>query len=147
MASILSSNGGTFIPCPSTGATVTIEFSVPVDSTASGSISGNTVIFSATALESTPTEFDVLRYVCNEVPGGSVVVTADNTDDQGNSPDLSILTGLVVGNDFCFGATLSPTPVPTPSPTNKDKTHPKRGKRFKKGRAKCSKYLGCYLND
>lgn len=122
---------------------MTIEFSVPVDSTASGSISGNTVIFSAADLESTPTEFDVLLDVCNEVPGGSVVVNADYTDDQGNTPDLSSLTGLVVGNDLCE----APTPAPTPKPTNKDKTPPKRGKRLKKGRAKRSQYLGCYLND
>ena len=90
---------------------MTIEFSVPVDSTTSGSVSGNTVTFSAADLESTPTEFEVQLDVCSEGPGGSVVVAADYTDNEDNTPDLSILNDLVVGNDFC----VAPTPAPTPA--------------------------------
>ena len=137
------------IDCPSTGASVTIEFGVPIDSTASGSFSGSTVTFSASDLESTPTDFDVLLDVCGEVPGGSIVVSATYTDDQGNDPDLSALTGLVVGTDVCeaptpspaLSPTLSPAMPSTPCPTMKE---PKRGNGLKQGWAKKSKYLGCY---
>eukprot|EP00904_Undaria_pinnatifida_P002780 jgi/Undpi1/12502/HiC_scaffold_5.g02173.m1 len=149
LENILSSSGGTVIDCPSTGASVTIEFGVPIDSTASGSFSGSTVTFSASDLESTPTDFDVLLDVCGEVPGGSIVVSATYTDDQGNDPDLSALTGLVVGTDFCEAPTPSPTLSPTPSPTMPPTPcptmkEPKRGNRLKKGSAKKAKYLGCY---
>ena len=137
------------IECPSTGASVTIEFSVPIDSTTSGSFSGSTVTFSAPDLESNPTEFDITLDVCGEVPGDSIVVSATYTDDQGNDPDLSALTGLVVGTDFCPAPTPSPTLSPTPSPTMPPTPcptmkQPKRGKGLKKGSAGNSKYLGCY---
>ena len=149
LENILSSSGGTVIDCPSTGASVTIEFGVPIDSTASGSFSGSTVTFSASDLESTPTDFDVILDVCGEVPGGSIVVSATYTDDQGNDPDLSALTGLVVGTDFCEAPTPSPTSSPTPSPKMPPSPRPtmkkpKRGKGLKKGSVKKAKYLGCY---
>ena len=140
---ILSSIGDIVIPCPSTGATLNIALSVPSISTASGFISGSTVTFCAADLESTPTELDVVLDVCGEVPGGSVVVSADYTDDQGNTPDLSLLTSLVVGSDVCDAG----TPAPTVRPTKKHRRYPKRGKHLRKGRAKNSKYLGCYVHN
>ena len=127
---------------------MTIEFSVPVDSTTSGSVSGNTVTFSAADLESNPTDFDVLLDVCGEVPGGSVVVSADYADDQGNTPDLSLPIGLMVGNDSCIPPVTPETsrclPEPPVCPT---KTHPKRGEHLKFGSAINSTYLGCYVDE
>lgn len=152
---ILSSIEGTVIPCPSTGAMVTIEFSTPINSTASGSISGSTVTFSAADLESTPTDFDVLLDVCSEIPGDNAVVSANYTDDQGNTPDLSLLIDLLVSSDSCDVDTPAPTPSPTPAPTpestprptKKHRKHPRRGKHLKRGSAKHFNYLGCYARD
>lgn len=165
MENILSSNGGIVIPCESTGATVTIDFSVPVDSTSSGSITKKTVTFSVTDLESNPTDVEIMLDVCNKAPGGSIIVSADYTDDQGNSPDLSLLTNTVVGSDFCAAPTPAPTPAPTtaptakptkkpapaptpaptPKPTKKPKDGPKRSENLVVGEATDADYLGCYV--
>eukprot|EP00904_Undaria_pinnatifida_P000567 jgi/Undpi1/10510/HiC_scaffold_29.g12960.m1 len=157
LGSILLSSAGTVIEYPSTSASVTIEFSVPIDSNASGSFNGSTVTFFASDLESTPTGFDVILDVCGQIPGDSIVVSATYTDNKGNDPDLSSVTGLVVRADFCAAPTTAPTTSPTwfptvsptpstrvtrtPCPTMKD---PKRGKGLKEGSAGNSMYLGCY---
>lgn len=143
---ILSSGKGLVIPCESTGATITIEFGVPVGPTYPKSLStttGRTVTYSVGDLEATPTDFDVMLDVCNEAPGSSIILSVDYKDDQRNKPDLSRLKGMVVGNDLCAAA---PTPAPTPKPTNKPNVNaPKRTDNLKKGKATDTKYLGCYV--
>lgn len=146
---ILSSSGGAAVPCPSTGAEVIIEFSVPVACSASGAVTGTTVTFAAPDLESIPEAFDVLLDLCSEVPGGSVVVAANYTDDQGNMPDLSSLTGLVVGNTSCAVPTpklCTPVPVPV-CDTNTTRPMPNRGDFFKIGSATNATYHGCFIDE
>lgn len=136
--------------CPSTGATVTITFSVPVACSASGSVVGTTVTFSASDLESTPTNFDVLLDLCSEVPGGSVVVSANYTDDQGNNPDLSSLTGLMVGSGGSCVAPPTPLCIPEPTPlcpTNASRPIPTVGEFFDLGSADNATYFGCFVDE
>ena len=148
LESILSSGGGTTIACPSTGAMVTIDFSVPVACAPAGTVSGRTVIFSAPDLEANATVFDAFLDLCSEAPGAGVIVSANYTDDQGNTPDLSLLIGLMVGNDSCIPP-VTPEPsrcLPEP-PVCPTKTHPKRGEHLKFGSAINSTYLGCYVDE
>ena len=145
LESILSSQGGTIIPCPSTGAMVTIEFSVPVACAPAGTVSERTVTFSAPDLEANATAFDVILDLCSVAPGAGIIESANYTDDQGNTPDLSLLIGLMVGNDACI-----PPVTPEPSrclPECPTKTHPERGEHLKFGSAIDSTYLGCYVDE
>eukprot|EP00904_Undaria_pinnatifida_P009086 jgi/Undpi1/5307/HiC_scaffold_2.g00588.m1 len=116
---ILASDGGSSIPCPSTSVTVVAEFRLAVISTPTlgGSISGETVTFTAADLEDTATEFEVVLDACSLSPGSTVIDSATYTDDQGNDPDLSRLTSIAVGNDFCDERlTASPAPFPSQTP-------------------------------
>ena len=122
---------------------------MPVDSATFGTIKKKTVTFSVADLESTLTDFEVMLDVCNEVPGGSIIVSADYEDDQENTPDLSLLANMVVGNDLCAAPTPAPIKVPPPTPTAKPtrklKDAPSRGESFEVGKATDAEYLGCYV--
>lgn len=121
LSDVVASSGGSTINCPSTGVNLTIEFNVTVVAADPGVIDGSTVTFNVDDLEAMPTDFAIVLDLCDAEEGGAVVLSANYTDDQGNDPDLSALTSLVVDAVVpptpSPGGTPSPTPIITPSPT------------------------------
>lgn len=57
-------------------------------------------------LDTTPTYFDVVLNACGDIPGGSLDVSADYTDDQGVTPDLPLIADLIFRDEFCTGTSL-----------------------------------------
>ena len=124
---------------------VTIDFSVPVACAPAGTVSERTVASSAPDLEANATVFDVILDLCSVAPGAGIIASAKYTDDQGNTSDLSLVIGLMVGNDACI-----PPVTPEPFrclPECPTKTHPERGEHLKFGSAIDSTYLGCYVDE
>lgn len=126
MSDIIASSGGLFIPCPSTGVNLTIEFNESVSIVAAdpGMIDGTSVTINADDLEDNPTTFEIVLELGGLVVGDFIILSANYTDDQGNDPDLFALTSLQIGDafdDITPSPTVvvippSPTAMPTPSP-------------------------------
>lgn len=102
---------------------MTIEFNVTVVAADPGVINRDTVTFNVDDLEAMPTDFAIILDLCDAEVGDAVVLSVNYTDDQGNDPDLSALTDVVVASvgvvtpSPAFMGTAPPTPMITPSPT------------------------------
>lgn len=81
------------VPCPSTGASITLNFSATIVSVdglveIAASLEPNVNFFVAD-LEATSTEFDIGLDTCSVANGTDIVNAVAYSDDQGNDPDLS----------------------------------------------------------
>lgn len=100
---ILSSLSG-IVPCPATDASITLEFNAVVaDGSVTGAESGssyaislpNSITYTVPDLENNPNNFEALLDYCSSTPGTDIVVSASYSDNEGNTPDLSALHGVV----------------------------------------------------
>eukprot|EP00752_Nemacystus_decipiens_P018573 g16652.t1 len=105
---ILSESEG-IIPCPSTDATVTVEFNAAVvaasvdDTLGSATVDsdGSTVVFVAPDLEENPVRFTAMLDYCGVAEGTDIVAAVSYSDNERNSPDLSTLQGAVTAGPIC----------------------------------------------
>lgn len=100
---ILSSLSG-IVACPATDASITLEFdAVVADGSVTGAGSGSSyaisppssITYTVPDLENNPTDFEALLDYCLSTPGMDIVVSASYSDNEGNTPDLSALQGVV----------------------------------------------------
>lgn len=108
LEAILSGAAGSVIPCPSSNAVITLDFgdiavasATTTAANGEAEVSGNTVTFMVSDLEASLTEFTVLLDSCTERAGAAAVVTVLYTDEEGNVPDLSVVSGVVVDSGMC----------------------------------------------
>lgn len=68
-----------------------------------GAVAGSTyalsppggITYAVPDLEANPTDFEALLDYCASTPGADIVVSATYSDNEGNTPDLSALQGVV----------------------------------------------------
>lgn len=112
---ILDSVGTSTIPCPATNATVVVEYGASVVTTdfPDATISGDTITFFVDNLEGNTTEFEVVLDTCGVDEPVDPVVSIIYSDDQGNSPDFTVVLDITSDVTCPPGTMIALTPIIT----------------------------------